>query len=122
MRAAPKEDSTVSSAKMVLGDTLVLPGQLPTAKPTPPPQRSCRDVRRGGNLSPLYAGPYTVLDRGEKVFRLHVGERDETVSVDRLKPHTGAEPVQPAAPPKQGLPPHPPLPPTDVSGQLSSES
>ncbi len=75
---------------MVLGDTLVLPGQLPAAKPTPPPQRFYRDVRRGGNLSPLYAGPYTVLDRGEKVFRLHVGERDETVSVDRLKPHTGA--------------------------------
>jgi hypothetical protein len=32
------------------------------------------------------------------VFRLRVGDREEVVSVDRLKPHTGAEPVQPAAP------------------------
>jgi hypothetical protein len=78
-------------------------------------------VRRGGNLPPLYAGPYTVLEQGENVFRLQVGEREETVSVDRLKPHTGEEPVQPAAPPKRGrLPcrlPHPPLLPTDFSAE-----
>jgi hypothetical protein len=42
MRAAPKEDSAVSS------DPLVLPGQLPTAKPLPPPQRSYRDALMGG--------------------------------------------------------------------------
>ncbi len=52
-----------------------------------------------------YAGPYLVLERGEKVFRLQVGNREEAVSVDRLKPHTGAEPVQLATPPKRGRPP-----------------
>ncbi len=140
MRAAPKEDSAISSAEMVLGDPLVLPGQPPTAG-EPPPQRSYRDallggptrhvptrplptahsglpaalaaytsvyIRRGGVLppfAPLYAGPYAVLERGEKVFRLQVGDREEAVSVDRLKLHTGAEPVQPAAPPKRGRPP-----------------
>ena len=31
-----------------------------------------------------YAGPYAVLERGEKVFRLQVGDREEAVSVDRL--------------------------------------
>ncbi len=115
MRAAPKEDSAVSLAEMVLGDPLVLPGQLPATEP-PLPQRSYRDalmgglprhvpykrplppahsglpaalaactsvyVRRGGNLpplAPLYAGPYAVLEQGEKVFRLQVGDRKETV-------------------------------------------
>jgi hypothetical protein len=141
LRAAPKEDSAVSSAEMVLGDPLVLPGQPPAAGEPPPPQRSYREtllggptrhvptrplppaqsglpaalaactsvyVRRGGTLlpfAPLYAGPYAVLERGEKVFRLQVGDREEAVSVDRLKPHTGAEPVQPAAQPKRGRPP-----------------
>ncbi len=93
----------MSLAEMVLGDPLVLPAQLPTAEPLPPPpQRSYRDallegptrhvptrplppaqsglpaalaactsvyVRRGGNLlplTPLYAGPYVILERGEK--------------------------------------------------------
>jgi hypothetical protein len=41
MRAAPKEDSAVSSAEMVLGDLPVLPGQPPA--PEPPPQRSYRE-------------------------------------------------------------------------------
>ena len=44
MRVAPKEDSVVSSAEMVLGDLLVLLGQLPTTEPPPPPQQSYRDA------------------------------------------------------------------------------
>jgi hypothetical protein len=49
LRAAPKEDSAVSSAEMVLGDPLVLPGQPPTAgEPPPPSQRSYRDALLGG--------------------------------------------------------------------------
>ncbi len=62
-------------------------------------------MRRGGNLSPLaalYAGRYEVQERGEKVFRLQVGDREEAVSVDLLKQNTQTEPVQPAAPPKRG--------------------
>ncbi len=71
---------------------------------------ACRSVyiRRGGTLlpfAPLYTGPYAVLEQGEKIFRLQVGDREEPVSVDRLKPHTGAEPVQPVVPRKQGRPP-----------------
>jgi hypothetical protein len=141
LRPAPKEDSAVSSAEMVLGDPQVLPGQPLTAGELPPSQRSYRDgllggptrhvptrplppaqaglpaalaactsvyIRRGGALplfAPLYAGSYSVLERGEKVFRLQVGDREEAVSVDRLKHHTGAEPVQLAAPPRRGRPP-----------------
>ncbi len=41
-------------------------------------------VRRGGRLpplSPLYVGPYEVLERTDKCFRLAVGGRGETVSI-----------------------------------------
>ncbi len=43
MRAAPKEDSAVSSAEMVLGEPLVLPRQPPAAEP--PPQWSYRGAQ-----------------------------------------------------------------------------
>jgi len=65
-------------------------------------------VRKGGPgipLSPLYSGPYRVLSSGPKVFRLQVGERVEMVSIDCLKLHRGAAPIQPAQPPARGQPP-----------------
>jgi cleavage and polyadenylation specificity factor subunit 1 len=65
-------------------------------------------VRRGAppaGLSPLYQGPYKVLLRGAKVFQLDIGGRTEVISVDRLKPHLGSSPVQPAEPPRRGRPP-----------------
>ncbi len=61
-------------------------------------------VRKGGTVLPLsllYSGPYKVLASGPKVFRLQVGE---TVSIDCLKPHQGAAPVQLAQPPSRGWP------------------
>ena len=64
-------------------------------------------VRRGGTISPLapvYSGPYRVLHAGPKVFLLEIGATQQTVSVDRLKPHTGQLPVTPAAPVKRGRP------------------
>jgi hypothetical protein len=33
-------------------------------------------------LSPLYVGPYEVVERADKFFRLAVGGREETVSID----------------------------------------
>ncbi len=38
------------------------------------------------------------------MYELQVGSRVVTVSADRLKPHTGAEP-RPALPPRRGRPP-----------------
>ena len=64
-------------------------------------------VRKGGTAPPLlllYSGQNKILASGLKVFRLQVGEREETVSIDRLKPHRGAAPVQPAQPPSRGRP------------------
>jgi hypothetical protein len=46
-----------------------------------------------------------VLETGDKTFRVLIGDNEEVVSVDRLKPHLGAGPVSPAAPPARGRPP-----------------
>jgi transposase InsO family protein len=65
-------------------------------------------VRRGGvlpALAPQYVGPYAVLKGHPKFFLLKIGDRQEAVSVDRLKPHTGKAGVLPAPPPRRGRPP-----------------
>jgi hypothetical protein len=140
LRAAPKEDSGVSSAEMLYGSPLSLPGQfLTSAEPpperfliqlqemaagfmppptrTPPPGTEVSPallaakfvyIRRGAaasSLASLYEGPFAIVQSGEKVFRVRVGPRVEVVSVDRLKPHMGAEAPRPASPPSRGRPP-----------------
>ena len=70
-------------------------------------------VRRGAigsAFSPPYQGPYLVAKRGDKTFTVHVGGRQEVISVDRLKPHLGTSPVCPASPPRRGRPPLAPPP------------
>ncbi len=62
----------------------------------------------GGQQKPLaapYAGPYLVLSKGAKTFTIQVGQWQEIVSVDRLKPHTGLGPVSPAEAASRGRPP-----------------
>jgi hypothetical protein len=64
-------------------------------------------VRCGGALPPLgllHVGPYEVLERVDKFFRLAVGGLEETVSVDRLKPHLGLGPLTAALPAGRGRP------------------
>jgi hypothetical protein len=138
LRAAPKEDLAISSAELVFGAALTLPGQFLIAMEQPPadyikqlqsftplPTRPALYaeaaasvteklmkaeyvfVRRGGvvpPLAPLYHGPYKVLKAGSKFFTISLGGCEDTVSVDRLKPHLGG-PVVPALPPARGHPP-----------------
>ena len=142
LRAAPKEISGLSSAQLVLGQPLVLPGELKDVVESPAelfsnqlvsvdPPPTCQPcsyaavaasnitipkqlqeatyvyMRRGGTISPLapvYSGRYRMLHVGPKVFQLEIGATQQTVSVDRLKPHTGQLPVTPAAPAKRGRP------------------
>jgi hypothetical protein len=62
-------------------------------------------LRKGGQLPPLaqpYLGPYKVVEKNPKYFRLDIGGKMQSVSVDRLKPHTGAAATTPAAPPRRG--------------------
>ena len=50
-------------------------------------------VAKGGASRPMvdkYSGPNKVLERGNKAWKLQVGERVEVVSRDCLKPHLGS--------------------------------
>ena len=139
LRSSPREDSALSSAEVLFGAPLALPGDfLSSAEPPPAvflhrlrqpvdqlPTRpltyaeaagslpaallaaSFVYVRRGASgtpLSPVYTGPFQVLRPGKKFFVVSIGGREETVSVDRLKPHLGPSPVLPASPPPRGRP------------------
>ena len=134
LRATPKDESGISAGEAALGHQLSVPGQLlpPTdhvRESVPPPtsipasKRPYSDVvktssmldnvnwvyvRRGGVGKPLdseYHGPYRVLERGNKVFKVEMGERVDTVSRDRLRPHRGTSPERAAQPPRRGRPP-----------------
>ena len=67
-------------------------------------------VRRDAHRPPLcqpYEGPFRVVEKDSKFFRLDMGGKTETVSLDRLKPafldlH---QPVQVAKPRRCGRPP-----------------
>jgi cleavage and polyadenylation specificity factor subunit 1 len=54
-------------------------------------------------LSPAYRGPYKVLEKGDKFFKIQLGGTADKISVDRLKPYLGSEPVI-AVPPRRGRP------------------
>ena len=56
------------------------------------------------SLTPLYFGPYLVLERRDKFFRLQIGSRTDVVSVNCLKPVFSDKPVSPALPPARGRP------------------
>jgi len=56
-------------------------------------------------LSPLYDGPFLVLERSLHFFKVQIGTRAETISTHRLKPCHTPENVQAAEPPRRGRPP-----------------
>ena len=55
-------------------------------------------------LADNYTGPYLVLEKRPKVFKLPLGTQQEVVSRERLKPHMGTAPAV-AEPPRRGRPP-----------------
>jgi hypothetical protein len=57
-------------------------------------------------LSPLYDGPFLVLERSLHFFKVRVGSRIETISTHRLKPCHTPQDVQAAEPPRRGRPPN----------------
>ena len=63
-------------------------------------------IRHGTRRTPLdrpYDGPFRVIKREEKFFVLKVGSKEQTVSVDRLKPAFGfADPAPAISVPKGG--------------------
>ena len=66
-------------------------------------------------LQPKHDGPYPVLDRQPKFFRLRLGEKEDTFSIDHLKPANVPDDTVPALPRRRGRPrqqPTTPSPPT----------
>ena len=51
-----------------------------------------------------YSGPFRVLERGNKAWKVQVGERVEIISKDHLKPHLGSVAPKATVPPKHGRP------------------
>ena len=116
-----------------LGHVLAVPGQLltTTAPPadTPAPPTVIPAAKRtyaeaaatpaldgathvymqcvgvGPPLAINYAGPYLMLEKGPKVFKLQIGTREDVITRDRLKPHLGQAPPVAADPPRRGRPP-----------------
>jgi hypothetical protein len=65
-------------------------------------------VRRDGHVPPLaaaYDGPFLVLERSLRFFKLQIGDRVDTVSTLRLKACTSPSDVPVAQPPRRGRPP-----------------
>ena len=61
-------------------------------------------MRKDGHvppLAPLYAGPYRVLSRSSRTFKLQVRPREEVVSVEHLKPAVTSDDQVPAQPPRR---------------------
>jgi hypothetical protein len=56
-------------------------------------------------LAAPYASLYLVVSKGAKTFTIQVDQRQEIVSVDRLKAHTSLVPVAPAVAASRGRPP-----------------
>ncbi|CAK1600312.1 unnamed protein product [Parnassius mnemosyne] len=45
-----------------------------------------RDDSVKGSLQPAYSGPFKVLERGDKIYKLLMKGKEQTVSIDRIKP------------------------------------
>ena len=84
-------------------------GPVMEAAKVPQQLQSCQNVyvRGDGARPPLaakYDGPFLLVAKAAKYFRIQRGNRLENVSVDRLKPHLATGPVAPASPPARGRP------------------
>ena len=83
-----------------------------TAETRPPIPESLRKaehvfIRHGARRTPLdrpYDGPFRVIKKDEKFFVIKVGSKEQTVSVDRLKPAFGFADPAPAISVKKMLP------------------
>jgi hypothetical protein len=90
------------------GRQLHVPDMLPQQLPPDLVQADMVFVRNDAvqpPLSPIYSGPYRVLERSLRYFKLQIGDRSDTVSTLRLKAAYLPASAVPALPPRRGRPP-----------------
>ena len=144
IRTAPKEDLGCSTAELVYGAPLTVPGdfisnqghqldhsfhlqrlrdRMSTLAPVPTSQHGVPTtavpaallkaqfvfIRRDAHRTPMqrpYEGPFRVIESGAKTFKVDIGGKTETISVDRLKlAHLDVDvPVEVAQPRQRGRP------------------
>ena len=149
IRAAYKEDLNTTSAELVFGEPIRLPGQFlqdqqrnkidqgdnfaerlrnimsrirPQLKrhgqPTTfifkdlasTPKVFLRHDAPAGALQPPYDGPYEVLNRADKTYKLRINGKTVNVSIDRVKPaYTLQDEIQPTQATKQRKETQPPV-------------
>jgi hypothetical protein len=120
LRAAPKEQARVSSADVVNGIPLTLPGQHGrpperTDWPSIPSTVHLQQVESqqadsgvgtgycyvqrppGVGLKPLFDGPYEILEVRPKTVLVKMGPTQQWISRDRVKPYQGSTPPMVAA-------------------------
>ena len=97
----------------------VPPVQLPAALISAKYVFVCEDTAKS-SLTPRYRGPYLVIDKRDKYFRLQMGSKQDVVSVDRLKPVFSDTPVTTALPPPRGRPRLNPAPAPSTTRPLST--
>jgi hypothetical protein len=107
LHAVPKADSAVSSAELVTGYHSSYQASYCTCRILH--MLRCRCLLRSSHQ---YASPYLMVSKGAKTLTVQVGQRQETISMDRLKAHTGSSPVAPAEAASRGRPPTKPATPT----------
>ncbi|GBM20597.1 hypothetical protein AVEN_77148-1 [Araneus ventricosus] len=56
---------------------------------------TCYQDRLTKSLVPPYSGPHLVVSRTSKHFTIQMGSRQQTVSIDRLKPAFQLAEIQP---------------------------
>ena len=89
---------------------------------TSPPSGSCSSVwtaPASPPLSPLYPGPFLVLERHTSSLKLQVGTWQKVVNISRLKPAFTPSDASPAQPPARGRPRKHPVPPPVPPSTLS---
>ena len=120
-RALPAADQFLRDLRQATADLRPVPTSAhrpPAETHIPEALRTCPFifVRRDGHrppLQPKYDGPYPVLNRQPKFFRILLGEKEDTVSIDRLKPANVPEDNVPAIPRRRGRPRRQPAQPVD---------
>lgn len=125
LRASYRDDTQISAAELVYGETIRLPGDFFELKKPEisseesflqalrqkirdissvprrqlrqkeifvhPELEKCSHVfvrcdRISSSLTPPYSGPYKILSRTDKYFKIQEGDTQKNISIDRLKP------------------------------------